>query len=80
MQSSTKQRECMRFAGETALADLPDELFGQDKSPVPALAPQWTLDGKGAPFPVSVLGFLSRDSKLRPAMLGSNDTHRLPVS
>lgn len=59
----------MRFAGETALADLPDELFGQDKSPVPALAPQWTLDGKGAPFPVSVHGFLSRDRKSVPLHL-----------
>lgn len=41
------------FAGDTALADLPDELFDQDKSPGPALAPQWALDGKGAPFAVS---------------------------
>ena len=53
--SNVESRDLTRFAGDTALADLPDELFDQDKSPVPALAPQWALDGKGAPFAVSQL-------------------------
>lgn len=53
--STVKSRDLIRCAGDTALADLPDELFDQDKSPVPALAPQWALDGKGAPFAVSQL-------------------------
>lgn len=53
--SNVESRDLTRFAGDTALADLPDELFGQDKSPVPALVPQWALDGKGAPFAVSQL-------------------------
>ena len=48
---------CSRFltpvlsAGGSRLAVLPDELFG----PGPALAPQWSLDGKGAGLLVSAL-------------------------
>ena len=48
---------CLTFAlstGGSRLAVLPDELFG----PGPALAPQWSLDGKGAGLLVSALQLL----------------------
>lgn len=48
---------CLTFAlstGGSRLAVLPDELFG----PGPALAPQWSLDGRGAGLLVSALQLL----------------------